>query len=83
MRKKRPSVLMMNYMQFLEEELEYVLIHPETEVHRLNFRKCGASFSLNYICVVPVNIMGLYEVKAYTKKWAQPDSPEVCRNPRA
>lgn len=57
---------MMNYMQFLEEELEYVLIHPKTGVHRLDFRKCGASFSLNYICVVPLNVMGLY-VKVYAK----------------
>lgn len=67
MGKERPSVFMMNYMQFLEEELEYVLIHPKTGVHRLDFRKCGASFSLNYICVVPLNVMGLYEVKVYAK----------------
>lgn len=58
---------MMNYMQFLEKELEYVSIHPETRVHRLNFRKCGASFSLNYICVVLVKVMGLYEVKVHAK----------------
>lgn len=56
---------MMNYMQFLEKELEYVPIHPETQVHSLSFRKRSASFSLNYICVVLVKVMGLYEVKVH------------------
>lgn len=73
--KERSSVFMMNYMQFLEKELEYVPIHPETQVHRLGFRKRSASFSLNYICVVLVKVMGLYEVKVHAKM----GSARLCR----
>jgi len=65
--KERPSVFVMNYMQFLEKEFGYVPIHPETRADRLNFRKRGANFSLNYICVVLVKVMGLCEVKVHTK----------------
>lgn len=65
--KEMSSVSMINYMQFLEKELDYVPIHPETQVHRLHFRKHGASFPLNYICVVLMNIMGPYEVKIHAK----------------
>lgn len=61
------SVSMINYIQFSEKELDYVPIHPETRVHRLHFRKHGASFSLNYICLVLVNVMGLCEVKIHAK----------------